>query len=251
MRLVPKRMKSERSLVLFALVTCAVPLVFWLWTFWSPAFATDQGKWSEFGGFIGGVISPILAFASFIGLLATIREQRAVSARQNTKNDDLNYFNHATASLERSYITLAGELAAREPLRDRLAWLSSARLLMSAADVSKRISPLSVGLHALYEGEEEHWRRRFYELFHPQGLPRIGFNGAYFSESFAPHRAQIDERSIRVIFEFLTWPGDKADPIDLVNKYTSEELDAMGSSMSGVREYVRSMPRFRKSPSAV
>lgn len=237
-------MKLERDLALIALAACAVPLLPWLATFWSPTFATNQAKWSEFGSFIGGVLSPLLAFVSFLGLLLTIREQRAVAARQKTQSDDLNYFNHASASLERAYATLAEGTDTERPAGDRLAWLSCARLLLSASDVSKRISSASSGLLALYEGEEEHWRRRFYELFLPAGAPRIGTQATYFSHPNSADGAQIEERSIRVIYEFFTWPEGKADPIDLVPKYTLKDLDSINPSMSGVRDYVRAMKRF-------
>jgi hypothetical protein len=243
-------MKLERNLALVAVAACAMPLLLWLWTFWSPTFATEHVKWSEFGSFIGGVLSPLLAFVSFLGLLATINQQRAAATRQKIESDDLNYFNHAAASLERAYETLTANRSATEPVRDRLAWLSCARLLLSASNVSKRISPVSVGLLALYEGEEEHWRRRFYELFHPEGALSIGVQSTYFSHPTSADGVQIEERSIRVIYEFFTWPEGKEDPIDSVPKYTIEELESMSASMSGVREYVRTMPRFRSSSNA-
>jgi len=236
------------SLALLALAACAIPLLLWLWTFWYPAFATDQDKWSEFGGFIGGVISPLLAFASFLGLLATLQEQRAAALRQKTETDDLNYFNHATESIERAYEALAGVNPDGEPVRDRLAWLTCARLLLSAREVAKQISTSSVGLLALYDGELEHWRRRFYELLNPRGDLRVGTQATFFSHPASNDGVQIEERSIRVIFEFADWPEGKPDPIDAVPKYTQIDLDAMKPGMSGVRDYIESKPRFRTPP---
>jgi hypothetical protein len=236
------------SLALLALAACAIPLLLWLWTFWYPAFATDQGKWSDFGSFIGGVISPLLAFASFLGLLATLQEQRAAALRQKTETDDLNYFNHATESIERAYEALAGANPDGTPASDRLAWLTCARLLLSAKEVAKQISSSSVGLLALYDGELEHWRRRFYELLNPRGDLRVGTQATFFSHPASSDGVQIEERSIRVIFEFADWPEGKPDPIDAVPKYTRIDLDAMKPSMSGVREFIESKPRFRTSP---
>jgi hypothetical protein len=233
-----------RVFALTALLACAIPLVPWLMTFWSPSLATDQTKWSEFGSFIGGVLSPLLAFASFLGLLATIREQRASAERQKIETDDRNYFNHAIESLKRAYETLAGGQSALEPVRDRLAWLSCARLLLSAKEVANQISISSQGLLAVYDGESEHWRRRFYELLNPTTGGRVGTRLAFFSEQELTGGGPIEERSIRVIFEFMDWPEGRQDPIDSVPKYTLEDLSAMNASMSGIREYVRSKPRF-------
>ena len=233
------------SLALLASAACAIPLLLWFWTFWSPAFATDQEKWSEFGSFIGGVISPLLAFASFLGLLATLQEQRAAALRLKTETDDLNYFNHATESIERAYEALAGANPDGKPVRDRLAWLSCARLLLSAKEVAKQISTSSVGLIALYDGELEYWRSRFYDLLNPRGGLRVGAQATFFGHPVPNDGVQIEERSIRVIFEFADWPQGKPDPIDAVPLYTRIDLDAMKPSMYGVREFIKSKPRFR------
>ena len=99
-------MKPERNIVIAAVVACAVPLALWLWVFWTPSLSDNHAEWSEFGRFLGGVLSPTLAFTSFLGLLATIREQREVAKAHKQQADDLNYFNHASASLERAYETL-------------------------------------------------------------------------------------------------------------------------------------------------
>lgn len=234
-----------RDVAVLALLACAIPLVPWLMTFWSPSLATDQTKWSEFGSFVGGVLSPLLAFASFICLLATVREQRASAERQQIETDDRNYFNHATESLKRAYETLAGRQSALEPVRDRLAWLTCARLLLSAAEVGGQISSYSKGLRAVYDGECEHWRRRFYELLNPASGTRVGMRSAFFADQEFTGSGQIEERSIRVVFEFMNWPDGKEDPVDSVPKYTLEDLRAMNASMSGIREYVGSKPRFR------
>ena len=237
-------MKLERNLVFAAIAACAVPLALWLWVFWTPSFSDSHVRWSKFGSFLGGVLSPVLAFTSFLVLLATIHEQRKVAETQRKQADDLNYFNHATSSLQRAYETLTQDSSEAGPVADRLAWLSCARLLLSAEKVAKRISDRSEGVRALYEGEREHWRRKFYELFHPEGEVSIGVNATYFSHQDLRLFINIEERSIRVVFEFFDWPEGTPDPVDNVPKYTTTELNAMNSGMSGVREYVKRMPRF-------
>lgn len=237
-------MKLARNLIFSAVFTCVAPIALWLWVFWTPWFSHEHVKWSEFGSFLGGVLSPLLAFASFLGLLATINEQRKAADVQRQQADDLNYFNHASASLQRAYETLTRNGTDAVPRADRLAWLSCARLLLSAEDVSKRISEKSAGVKALYEGEREHWRRKFYELFHPKGQISIGARSAYFAHTDPRVGINLEERSIRVVFEFFDWPEGKPDPVDTVPKYTESELNAMNAGMSGVRDYIRTMPRF-------
>ena len=237
-------MKLARNLAFAAIAAFAVPLVLWLWVFWTPSLSDNHARWSEFGNFLGGVLSPVLAFTSFLVLLATIHEQRKVAQTQKQQADDLNYFKHASASLQRAYETLTRGGTESVPVADRLAWLSCARLLLSAADVAKRISDKSEGLRALYEGECEHWMRKFYELFHPEGQLPIGVQAAYFGHA-DPGKINLEERSIRMVFEFFDWPEERPDSLDIVPKYTAEELHAMPASKSGIREYVKTRLRGR------
>lgn len=238
------------SLMAIALLACAVPLGLWYFKFGHLELANNSIEWSNFGGYIGGVLSPPLAFVGFIGLLLTLHFQRAQAARLDTESNDRNYFNHAVNSLERSFNAITGGKPDGDLSVDRLAWLTCARLLLSAKDVSGRISTTSEGLRALYEGEEEYWRHRFYELFEAKDV-RVDSKKAGFFGSDTPSGAfRLEERSIRVIFEFKDWPEGKPDPIENVPKYESDELEAMKGSMSGVRDYVLTMPRFKKKPAA-
>jgi uncharacterized membrane protein len=53
----------------------AFPLLVYLLNFNGQALSTDAAHWGQMGDFFGGVLNPILAFASFIALLYTIRIQ--------------------------------------------------------------------------------------------------------------------------------------------------------------------------------
>ena len=88
--------------------------------------------------------------------------------------------------------------------------------------MAKRISDKSEGVRALYEGEREHWRRKFYELFHPEGQLPIGAQAAYFDPPDPSRRINFDVRSIRVVFEFFDWPEGRPDSVDTVPKYTAD-----------------------------
>ena len=230
-------MKIERLLIAAAIVAVLTAIAPWLYTFSTAPVSGKPVDWSYFGGYVSGVLSPVLAFASFVGLLMTLTQQRSAIAAQRTADDDKNYFNHAVSSLERAYDVISGMDQHTGPIRSRLAWLTCARLLLSAKEASALVSDESKALRALFAGEEEHWRYRFYKLF--QRLdPPVGRDANFFSCPTNPQREEIEERSIRVVFEFVNWPEGKEDTIAHVQRYTRDELDSMGLLMSGVSEYL-------------
>src|SRR5688572_25251711 len=54
----------------------------WFLVVWSYAkmfdggFSQKQDHWGQFGDFVGGLLNPVFAFAGFVVLLVTLREQR-------------------------------------------------------------------------------------------------------------------------------------------------------------------------------
>lgn len=254
-------MKLTNWLIAAALLVCGIPLGFWIFNFHHLGLASDSTQWSNFGSYLGGILSPVLAFMGLIGLLLTLDTQRKEAGRLKSQSDDLNYFNHAVKSMERAYEALANRRSledvakgapAVEPLRDRLAWLTCARLLLSARAVSGRISSESPGLVALYQGEEEHWRHQFYEMLQGDRIRLALMQPTYYGNPGTLDGPQLEERSIRVIFEFTTWPEEKVDPIDEVLVYSMDELNGMKTLMSGVKGYVLAHSRFKKnSPESV
>ena len=253
-------MRVERTLITTALVAFALTIGAWLFTFWSAKVTADPNDWSAFGSFLGGVLSPILAFTSFVGLLLTLQQQRAATkltieqakaateasldqqrreaSAQRTAEDDRNYCDHAVTNLQRAFNVISNNEQNVGPVRDRLAWLTCARLLIASEKAANQISTQSAGLSEILRGEQEHWRYRFYELFH-QVEPAIGQQETYFADPNALAGFEIDERSIRVVFDFVQWPEGKQDSIEAVPRYTLEDLSEMKVTMAGVREYVR------------
>ncbi len=233
-------MKPERSLTLGAVLASALALLPWLYAFWSPSLSRKANEWADFGTFIGGVLSPTLAFAALVGLVVTIKQQRDTAQREKEAADNESYFKHAVSSLERAFAALNLD-DATQPAHDRLAWLSCARLLLAASSASRNITSSSSGLKQLYEGETEHWRHQFYLLLQPMSLQGVGRDLNYFAADSSG--APIDERSIRVIYDFAHWPEGHEDPIDQVPRYTEEELNGMRLSMRGIRDHVLSTRR--------
>lgn len=248
-------MTLERKLVYIAVLACLVPILAWLCTFWSPVFSTENHDWAAFGDFVGRVISPVLAFASFLCLLVTLRhQQQAIDfekiSRQKaidvekTARDDQKFYDYAITSLARAHEALLSD-DGKKARRDRLAWLTCARLLLSANDASHRISEKLEGLRTMYEGESEYWRRRFYILLEPHSPHSLGASRKYFYGDNLHDGKEIEERSIRVIYGFVKWPEQVHDPIDSVPLFSSEELKDMKVGMSGIQQYVQSKGRFK------
>lgn len=227
-------------------VFIGLALIPWVMHVATPSFSSDGKEWADFGTYVGGVLSPILAGISFVGLLVTIIQQSQAAEKQKRNADSENYFKHAVQSLERAYKTIAPNHNDITPLRSRLAWLTCARLLLSAKDASQRIAPESTGLISLYEGEEEYWRHKFYELLKPTHPKGVGYRAEFFCANVATAEEEIAEESIRVIYEFTDWPKERKDPLRAIPHYTSAELDDFGIGMLGVETYIRAKPRFRE-----
>ena len=248
-------------------VICAIALISWVFTFKLSLFSSDPTRWAEFGTYVGGVLSPLFAAAAFLGLWKTIQQQTEAQKKQKidfdieiqqqvqAQNkqkidfDSESYFKYAVQNLERAYEAIAPLSGDAMPVRDRLAWLTCARLLLAAKSSSSRIHHECEGLCQLYAGEEEYWRHKFYKLLHHEGTSGIGRDCLFFQEDKVKKIAEITEESIRVIYEFSAWRNDQADPLLSIPKYTLSELEGVKFSyeMAGIKTYILSKRRFTSS----
>nr|WP_314899166.1 hypothetical protein [uncultured Deefgea sp.] len=236
------------ALVVIAVI-CAIAILSWFFTFKTSLFSSDPKGWADFGTYVGGVLSPLFAAAAFLGLWKTIQQQTEAHNKQKIDVDSESYFKHAVQNLERAYEAIAPLSGDAMPVRDRLAWLTCARLLLAAKSSSCRIHHECEGLCQLYAGEEEYWRHKFYKLLHHEGTSGIGRDCLFFQGDKVKKIAEIAEESIRVIYEFSAWRNDQADPLLSIPKYTQSELDGVKFSceMAGIKKYILSKGRF-KSP---
>ncbi|MNH88017.1 hypothetical protein D3C73_405160 [compost metagenome] len=140
--------------------------------------------------------------AAAIAAVVTIR----ISARERT---DERMAGYAIRTLERAYEALVGPDKAGQklPPSDRLAWLTSARLIEQYKDAKQKIKN-PVVLHEC-EGHEEHWRHQFYLALQP--LQKT--TPEYYSTN-RPGSGPIHEVSAIIIHAFANWPEGKEDPVD-------------------------------------
>lgn len=217
-RLLPSVIGLVASLSLFAI--CA-----WLWVFAGRPLSPDAEQWAFFGSYLGGILSPLLAAGSLLGLFLTLRHQQKEALRSRQEANDQQYLKHALQSYERAYAALAPEGTEAAPRKDRIAWLTCARLLRSAHDAAGKISEESTGLRTVHEGENAYWRHCFYKLLNPTALEGIFNNSDYFRRCEVFSEKELEESSVRVIWEFVKFKGE--DPLQHVEYFSEEELNNM------------------------
>ncbi|SPR97361.1 conserved exported hypothetical protein [Cupriavidus taiwanensis] len=231
----------------------AVPLIAWGYRFWTLPISDTQAAWNNFGTFVGGTVSPLLSLAAFAGLLLTVQQAEATAAQNAAQAQREEESRRAEADATRfqelaeSCWSRAFEALNRDgaPARNRLAWLTCARLLLAADNAVARIPVTEAGTLAIALAEKSHWRFRFYDLLNPTSTRSIGINSGFFQQDDSEHRSPIDERSIRVIYDFTKWPPGETDSIDDVAHYSLEEIRDLPGSMAGARLYLAGLPRFR------
>ena len=82
-------MKLTTTVIVGTLVGAALVVAPWVAVFHGP-LSNNAGDWSAFGGYLGGVLSPLIAAFALIALLHTIKQQQGQIEqlmRQGTKED--------------------------------------------------------------------------------------------------------------------------------------------------------------------
>lgn len=66
--------------LVIALLLTGIAAIAYVFTFWGKSIIADTTKWSEFGGYIGGVLGPAFGLVSIYLLLDTLRLQKQTLA---------------------------------------------------------------------------------------------------------------------------------------------------------------------------
>jgi len=67
---------------LLALISAAIAVIPYLYSFSERPISTVPAEWGAFGAYIGGLLSPILSFFALIGLLLTLHETNVTNEQQ-------------------------------------------------------------------------------------------------------------------------------------------------------------------------
>lgn len=239
----------------------ASPLLFWLGFFYDYGLAKDSSKWADFGSFIGGTVTPILTLVSVLGLIWTIIEQRkqlnhsieqaeiqrsedakdALAQRESeleqrqleqSRRDNQVYKEEAQKSLLRAFEAFQPN-SQLSPTENRLMWLTAARNIITAQNLSVKITEES--LRESYDSFEEEVRTKFYSLLEPHELKGLLANFDF---------ADIAPVSIAVVLRFAQ--EMKEEPLTKEHDFTDEELHRVGfrpelvrlkSTLSNFKQY--------------
>ncbi len=135
----------------------------------------------------------------------------------------------ATDLLEKAYKKLAPEDNSPQLSNRRLAWLSSARLIITAESLGKCITEPSHQL--IYREKKEYWRTRLYELICPsiEGLPSSFYaeNPEHMIAHSGDVRDPLSEKSLAFLYRFVRWPENTPDPLGDEPKFTDGEIEQM------------------------
>ncbi|SMN17295.1 hypothetical protein CRYPA_1240 [uncultured Candidatus Thioglobus sp.] len=237
---------NKTLIAIIVFVLAITPFVFWSLQFSSGDISNQTSDWSNFGSFVGGTLSPVLAFISFLGLLATLQSQEKENKRSKKHEESKIYCDHAINTIALSYNTLSDNGKSPVPIQDRLVWLTTARLILSAKSLYGSIPESESSLRRLYIGEEEFWRMAFYKLLDPHNPDSFSANQEYFINSKNRLSGEIEKRSIKVIYDFVECSDDTIDPMWDIEYYTPEEIEEMRVGQRGLKKFLLSKLQRRQ-----
>lgn len=247
-------MYRKLGLIIFVTIAVSVALVLlpWVATFYNAPLSTTPADWGVFGDYFGGVLSTLVSIFGFVALLVTIKVQREVMEMQmgalkaqwksieqdkETRDDEV-YSRQSLQCFDEALSKLKGSEDGRL-YRNRVAWLESARLILTAKHLSARITSESV--RETYKAAEKVFRSRFSTLLNPDNNPDT-IQSTYFYvmdwERWMENRRQqpIDRTSAFVIYRFASWQLGEPDELDEIR----DEVDPLliNQRYFGARQYL-------------
>jgi hypothetical protein len=132
---------------------------------------------------------------------------------------------------------LANPLENGRPRNTRRHWLNFAR----AIQVSRRLaSHIELSeQHDIWIEQEHMLRERVYDVLQPTG---DSYPMGYYRRTPAPVGADdlpLAEQSLVAVYGWVTWPSDRADPLDRRTRFTEEQRDLMRSfGPRGLAEFI-------------
>lgn len=165
----------------------------------------------------------------------------------------------AITLIERAYEILTLNGTEKVPPNDRHVWLTCARHILAAQELSMDISEPT---HAkVYQEHLEYWRTRFYSLLSPLGKEGSPMGPTYFVEKpedtfgySGATRPPLAEKSLAVVFRFIEWPKNREDRLHDVPLFKDEEIDhyrlfahdGLGRHLKAIRDYEKSSKKLEE-----
>ncbi|MCZ2496433.1 hypothetical protein GN316_06670 [Xylophilus sp. Kf1] len=180
-----------------------------------------------------GFLMPAKPFDSLTTLFATIGAGTALYVflfnLQRARSQDV--LTAAGGMFQKAYESIKPEGTETLPRNSRLAWLTAARLLKMGVELGSSVTEPS---HIkIYAAERHYWQGKFYDLIYPnypEGLPEnfyaakpehmVGYSGRL-------EQQPLSVRSLKYLYDFITWRSDEADPLEQVDNFTDAEIEKM------------------------
>lgn len=218
--------RSWAPVAIIALVTCTTAVtVPWLWQFSASGLSTTPSDWGVFGDYFGGVLSTLISALGFIGIIATIKTQSdTISAQlsgiaqEREIRDDEVYSKQSLECLNEALDKLKSPIDGKL-YRSRLAWLESARLIVTAQNLADRIK--SDSMQHTYKAAEKVIRSKFSTLLNPDKSPETMQPSYFYHMDWdrwitGQRQEPIHETSAYVIYKFASWQRNTIDELDCV-----------------------------------
>lgn len=236
------------AIILIAVSSSIATVVMpWAYTFYKPVFSADPAVWGVFGDYFGGVLSTIVSIFGFVAVIVTIKKQgdgikaqlASIELDKETRDDEI-YYRQALQCLEEALTVLNNPEDGRVH-RDRVAWLQSARLILTATELANKIT--SVSMCTTYNASEKLIRSRFQTRLDPVSNPETQ-QPSYFSgpnwDNYFNNRPfhRLEMHSVYIVYKFTSWGRDE---VDLINSIVGNvDTDDISPAYFGATQYLRS-----------
>lgn len=151
------------------------------------------------------------------------------------------YLNNAIDLLSKSYELVSGVDNRNYPSKDRLNWLSAARLIKSSENISNLITEKSHIL--IWEEYKEYWRAKFSDIIRSEN-----FYAEYPIDMIVlpqEGRQPVSEKSLAIVYRFSRWNPDRPNPIENELEFTDEEINQMSVEDTPLYKILSEMRRIK------
>ncbi|BAV74980.1 hypothetical protein PCAU_2771 [Pseudomonas chlororaphis subsp. aurantiaca] len=227
-------------------VSTLLVLAPWIIRFSGSTFSTDPSNWGVFGDYFGGVLSTVISALGFIGIILTINIQaRTISTQlsgitqEKEIRDDEVYSKQSLECLNEAFDKLKSPESGKL-YKNRIAWLESARLIVTAQKLAERIK--SDSMQHTYKAAEKVIRSKFSSLLNPDNSPET-IQPSYFYEMewdrWVKNQKQqpIYNISAYVIYQFASWQNDEPDELDSI--IDSIDFHNISKRYLGARHFIK------------
>jgi len=222
--------------IFFTVLLAAIPLTAWLIWFGGRPVSGDPNDWATLASFITGMLSPILAFAGFIGLLLTVREQSVAatsqakfSERQHRRAEAESLLTQVEGCLDHAYAVFTSTDWDWDEVHHK--WRETARQLLLAQALSDQIDPTFLALRTRSESMFERTRSLFVAYLRRADVRyehdrTDTFGGGDSCEA-------VDGRAVKVVSDFVKRPSK--DVLETVGQMTHDDVSNLAVWLSGAK----------------